>query len=321
VGAPPAAQRLGGEAGNRACARIRLDHEQWTARADEYARRAETFVAPHVKRARAGESHPVWDFLFSYYSLRPGQLRCWHPGYGVLLAGGEAIRRYRGRRGYTADGAGVTVSQSFLRSRLGTIWFVARLLTATAQRPARLNCFGLHEWAMVYHDRAVRHERVPLRLGAAGTDTVVEAEIAGPLRCSHFDAFRFFSADAAPRNAGSPSRATQHDWEQPGCLHANMDLYKWSYKLSPLIDSELLLDCLELAAAAREIDMRASPYDLRGYGYTPIAVEHAAGRAEYVRCQKAIAARAGPLRAALLAWCDLLLQAAGYRISGYSPVS
>ncbi len=148
-------------------------------------------------------------------------------------------------------------------------------------------------------------------MGAAGTDAVVESEVAGPLRCSHFDAFRFFSDDAAPRNAGSPSRATQQDWEQPGCLHANMDLYKWSYKLSPLIESELLLDCLELAAAAREIDMRASPYDLRGYGYTPIAVEQAAGRAEYVRCQKAIAARAAPLRAALLARCDLLCSAPG----------
>jgi hypothetical protein len=56
-----------------------------------------------------------------------------------------------------------------------------------------------------------------------------------------------------------------------------MDLYKWSYKLSPLIDSETLLDCLELAAAAREIDMRASPYDLSDYGYAPIAVEDAAG--------------------------------------------
>jgi hypothetical protein len=295
-------------AGNRAWS---LDHERWTARADAYAERADTFVAPHVKRARAGEAHPVWDFLFSYYSLRPGQLRCWHPGYGVLLAGGEAIRRYRGRRGYTADGVGVTVSQTYLRSRLDNISFVARLLRATARRPARLNCFGLHEWAMVYHDGAVRHERVPLRLGAAGTDAVVEGELAGPLRCSHFDAFRFFSADAARRNAGSPSRATQPDWEQPGCLHANMDLYKWSYKLSPLIESELLLDCLELAAAAREIDMRASPYDLRGYGYTPIAVEQAAGRAEYVRCQQAIASRAVPLRAALLARCDLLLQRAG----------
>ena len=189
---------------------------------------------------------------------------------------------------------------------------MAGLLRATARRPAQLNCFGLHEWAMVYRSGAVRHDRVPLRLGAAGTDTVVEAEIAGPLRCSHFDAFRFFSAEAVPRNTGSPSRDTQQHWEQPGCLHANMDLYKWSYKLSPLIDSELLLDCLELAAAAREIDMRASPYDLRNYGYTPIAVEDAAGRAEYVRCQKVIVSRAAPLRSALLARCDLLLQAAGY---------
>jgi hypothetical protein len=297
------------DAARRRCG---LDVEQWTARADDYAVRVDTLVAPHVKRARAGEAHPVWDFLFSYYSLRPGQLRCWHPGYGVLLAGGEAVRQYRGRRGYTADAAGVTVSKTYLHSRLDTISFVARLLRATVRRPARLNCFGLHEWAMVYRSGAVRHGHVPLRLGAAATDTVVEAEIAGPLRCSHFDAFRFFSADAAPRNTASLSRETQQDWEQPGCLHANMDLYKWSYKLSPLIDSELLLDCLELAAAAREIDMRASPYDLRDYGYTPIAVEHAAGRAEYVRCQRAIASRAAPLRAALLARCDLLLQAVGY---------
>lgn len=291
---------------------IPLDAQQWTARADDYAVRVEAFVAPHLERTQAGEPHPVWDFLFSYYSLRPRQLRCWHAGYGVLLAGGEAIRRYRGRRGYTVEASGVTVGDAYLRSRLDTISFVARLLRATARRPAQLNCFGLHEWAMVYRSGAVRHDRVPLRLGAAGTDTVVEAEIAGPLRCSHFDAFRFFSAEAAPRNAGSPSRDTQQDWEQPGCLHANMDLYKWSYKLSPLIDSELLLDCLELAVAAREIDMRASPYDLSNYGYAPIAVEDAAGRAEYVRCQKAIASRAAPLRAALLAGCDLLLQTAGY---------
>jgi hypothetical protein len=260
-------------------------------------------------RARTAEPHPVWDFLFNYYTLRPGQLRSWHPGYGVLLAGSEATRRYRGRRGYESDADGVRVSDRYLRSRLDTIRFIARLLRATALRPARLNCFGLHEWAMVYRSRTMRHNGVPLRLGAAATDKVVESEIAGPLRCSHFDAFRFFTADAAPRNAGSPSRATQQDWEQPGCLHANMDLYKWSYKLSPLIDSELLLDCLELAAAAREVDMRASPYDLSSYGYAPIAVEHPAGRSEYVRCQNAVALNAAPLRATLLTWCDLLLQA------------
>jgi hypothetical protein len=292
---------------------VRLPAEQWLARATDYAARVEGFVAPHLERARAGEAHPVWDFLFSYYSLRPGQLRCWHPGYGVLLAGGDAIGRYRDRRGYTVDVSGVTVSRAYLLGRVETIAYVARLLRATARRPAQFTCFGLHEWAMVYRSGDVRHDRVPLRLGAAGTDTVIEAEIAGPLRCSHFDAFRFFSAEAAPRNAGAPSRDTQQDWEQPGCLHANMDLYKWSYKLSPLIDSEMLLDCLELAAAAREIDMRASPYDLSGYGYTSIPVENAAGRTEYVRRQKAIATRAEPLRAGLLARCDLLLQVAGYQ--------
>ncbi len=63
-------------------------------------------------------------------------------------------------------------------------------------------------------------------------------------------------------------------------------------------------------AVAREIDMRASPYDLSDYGYSPIAVVNRAGRAEYVRCQSEIAQRAAPLRESLLARCDLLLQAA-----------
>ena len=68
--------------------------------------------------------------------------------------------------------------------------------------------------------------------------------------------------------------------------------YKWAFKLGPLVASELVMDCLELAADARELDMRASPYDLRDYGFEPIAVETAAGRAEYVRAQQGVA-RAG----------------------------
>jgi hypothetical protein len=286
-----------------------LGEPDWRAREQAYRRRVEAFLRDRVSRSQHGQPHPVWDFLFSYYSLRPRQLRCWHPGFRVVLAGDAAVRRYRGRRGYTVNGDGVTVSDTYLRSRLDTLRFVARLLRSTAQRPARLNCFGLHEWAMVYRSGIVRHDRVPLRLGAAGTDAVVDSEIAGPLRCSHFDAFRFFSDPARPRNAVQLSRAAQVATEQPGCLHTNMDLYKWCYKLSPLIDSELMFDCLEMAAAAREVDMRASPYDLSDYGYSPIAVEHGAGRAEYVRCQSAIAHRAAPLRAALLDRCDLLLRA------------
>lgn len=282
------------------CHRV-LAESDWTVRAEAHRLRAERFLAAH-RRARFGAAHPVWDFLFSYYSLRPRQIRRWHPGYGVTLAG-DGARQYLGRRGYGPQPDGVAVTDGYLRGRAETVGFVVRLLRATAARPAQLNCFGLHEWAMVYQVDSVRHDQVPLRLGAAATDAVVKSM---PLRCSHFDAFRFFTPGAVPRNAVAPTRATQTSTEQPGCVHVNMDLYKWCYKLVPLVDSELLLDCLELAAAARELDMRASPYGLRAHGYPPIPVEEPAGRAEYVRCQSAIAQRAAPLREALLARCDLL---------------
>ena len=65
------------------------------------------------------------------------------------------------------------------------------------------------------------------------------------------------------------------------------------------MDSETLLDCLELAAAAREIDMQASPYDLGDYGYHADC-HRGRGRPRRVRpCQKAIATAPTPLRAAL----------------------
>ena len=54
--------------------------------------------------------------------------------------------------------------------------------------------------------------------------------------------------------------------EQPACLHANMDVYKWAYKLLPLVDSTLVMDCFDLAWDARELDMRAAPYDIRDWG-------------------------------------------------------
>jgi hypothetical protein len=285
----------------------RLTESEWRLRADAHRERAERFVAPHRLRAARGEAHPVWDFLFSYYSLRPRQVLRWHPGYGVTLSGDQA-HDFLGRTGYVAVPEGVTVGPDYLRGRLDTVRFVADLLAATAARPAQLNCFGMHEWAMVYRSDEVRHSQVPLRLGQDDTDRVVET--ASPLRCSHYDAFRFFTAEAVPRNATALTRETQVDREQPGCVHATMDLYKWSYKLGPLVDSEIVLDCLDLAAQAREVDMRASPYDLSEYGYTPIRVEEPSGRAEYVRCQSELAQRAAPLRAALQRRCDLLLRAA-----------
>lgn len=157
---------------------------------------------------------------------------------------------------------------------------------------------------MVYRNDTPRHGAVSLRLGPAGTDAVVESL---PLHCTHHDAFRFFTADARPRNAVTPGRADQFDHEQPGCLHAGMDLYKWAYKLLPATPSELLGDCFALAVEIRELDMRASPYDLGALGYPPIAIETPAGRAAYARAQAGFAERAAPLRLRLLDVCAFVL--------------
>lgn len=284
----------------------RLAAGDWLARAEAHRHRAEALLEPLLADRRAGRSHPVYDFLFTYYSSRPRQLRWWHPGYGVVLGGQEA-RRYLPRTGYGVHPDGVAVTEEYLHARAGTVAFIADLLAATASRPARFNCFGLHEWAMVYRSPTVRHAGVPMRLDAAATDAVVESM---PLRCSHFDAYRFFTEPAARRNQHTLTRRTQDQFEQPGCVHAGMDLYKWAFKLSPLIESDLVLDCFGLAVEARVLDMRASPYDLRDYGFTPIAVETPAGRREYAAAQQAVSERAGPLRARLLSRCLSLRAAA-----------
>ncbi|MBW4721086.1 3-methyladenine DNA glycosylase [Saccharothrix obliqua] len=283
-----------------------LSEVEWTARRAAHAARVRAWTGPHHERRARGEKHPVLDFLWSYYSHRPSRMERWHPGPGVVLAG-DAAEEYLRWPAYRRVPGGVALDVAgFARERASTVAFVHRLLAATASRRPRLGCFGLHEWAMVYRSDRVRHEAWPLRLGARGTDAVVEAQ---RVRCSHFDAFRFFTPEARPLNTLQPTREEQVRLEQPGCLHVSMDLFKWSYKLDPATPSELLADCFDLALRVRELDMRASPYDLSALGYRPIRIETAEGRAEYVERQAAFAAEAAPLRAALLDLTTALLAA------------
>jgi hypothetical protein len=272
--------------------------DDWRARRLAHERRVDGWVEPHLRRRRAGERHPVEDFLFTYYSHRPAHLRRWHPGAGVVLAGASVEEM---GRDYRAEPAGVTVdAEAVLGRRATSIDWIRTLLTRTAARPAHLGCFGMHEWAMVYRQtqEEVRHDAWPLRLSPAQTAAVVEER---GVRCSHFDAFRFFTAPARPLNVLTPTREGQHDLEQPGCLHANMDLYKWAYKLSPLVPSEVVAECFALARDIRTLDMRASPYDLDALGYPPVRIETPTGRAEYAAAQREFADRAAPLRERLLA--------------------
>ncbi|MBV9513664.1 MAG: 3-methyladenine DNA glycosylase [Mycobacteriaceae bacterium] len=284
-----------------------LDEAVWPRRRDRHRDRVSAVLGAYLDQRADGAADPVIDFLFRYYTLRPVQLVRWHPGFGVALTG-PAAAAYARLSGYRRSGHTVTVDPELLRRRRATIDFVVALLSATAGRRAHLGCFGLHEWAMVYRAEPgdVRHSGVPLRLGIAGTNAVVESM---PLRCTHFDAFRFFTDPARPRNCAQLTREAQPATEQPGCLHAAMDLYKWAAKLLPLLDSDIVMDAFELAYAARVLDMRASPYDLTALGYEPVRIETPSGRVEYVRRQAVVAERAAVVRQTLLARCRGLLGA------------
>ena len=261
-----------------------LPGSEWQQQKRAHRERLAPYVEPHLERRRLGRPHPVHDFMFTYYSHRPAQLLQWHPG---------------------------TSAVDVVEARLPLIRQLHTLLTATAARPPTLGCFGLHEWAMVFETDENRHPW-PLRLGGAATDEVVRSHRIG---CSHFDAFRFFTPPARPLNTLQPGRDDRPAYEQPGCLHASMDLYKHAFRLSPLICSDLVADCFELAWEIRILDMRAAPYDFTGLvldpsgeEWTPVKIETSAGKAEYVAAQRAFSERAAPLRQRLIACCARLLR-------------
>lgn len=270
---------------------------EWRAREAEHAERADALTLARRERVQRRETHPIEDFLFTYYPNKPSALRRWHPGAGVLLAGAAGEERAEWRWYRTEDGGSRVDADAFLAARGATVDFIARLLGRTVERQARFGCFGLHEWAMVYKQGEHRHE-VPLRLGQAATDAVVEAANIG---CTHFDAYRFFTPEALPLNALRPSRENQPELEQSGCLHAGMDLYKWAVKLGPLVPGALVLDTFELARDIRWLDMQASPYDVSAWGAPAVAIETPEGKAEYVRVQRGFAERGDALRVRLSA--------------------
>jgi hypothetical protein len=277
---------------------IALASAEWHEREQAHADRADTMTAAHRARAARGETHPIDDFLFTYYSYKPSVLRRWHPGAGVDLVDAASSARAAWRwyvRGEARESL-VVDARGFLAEKALLVDGVERIVRAALDRPGGFGCFGLHEWAMVYRQREHRHA-VPLRLGQAETDAVVDAH---ELRCTHFDAFRFFTADAVPRNRLRPTRDAHAAMEQPGCLHAGMDVYKWAVKLGPVVPGELLLDAFALACDIRRLDMQASPYDLRAWGAEPVAIETADGKAEYVRRQRGFAARGQDLRRRLV---------------------
>jgi hypothetical protein len=284
----------------------RLSAKQWRGLWEAHRTRAREWTAPCRDRLARHEAHPVHDFLTTYYRHSLAKLEEWHPGLGVDLEADAGSAGVFSSKYYVVEDGWHRLDPSILagKQRERLAW-IRELLGLTRDRPGNFACHGVHEWAMVYGGHELRHgASTPLRLPQDEIDAHVRSH---GICCSHFDAFRFFAPEARPMNALQPELWTREKHEQPGCLHANMDLYKWSAKAMPWIGSELLWECFQEALTAREIDMRASPYDLSAYGYEAIAVETESGRREYEAEQRAISQRAAPLRARLITALDKVL--------------
>lgn len=277
--------------------RVDFQRAQWL--------RARQYTEPARHRKDRRKADPVMDFLFQYYPFPLSLLEHWHPGEGVLVEWpdeAELAAPFAGRHHTRSRGAVFADRGKLGEKEMQRLRWMFDLLVATQNRPANFSCHGLHEWAMVFGGGEVRHEKtLPLRLSHREIDEIVSSR---PIRCSHHDAFRFFAPSARRFNLLNPSLETREQFEQPGCLHANMDLYKWAAKLTPWADSGLVLDCFELAVAARDLDMRASPYDLRAWEREPVRIETPEGRRQYEAEQRQLANRARPLRSRLIEVLD-----------------
>ena len=295
-----------------------LTESEWQADLTHHLARFESLVAPHMLRRSNHIKHPVADFLFEYYAFRPSHLQRYSPGMGVILQGSSANQFLKRAEFGRVDGGIALIpdgekesSEAFLS---GTNWILT-LLKNTQTRTPLFGCFGLHEWAMLYRTETPRHSQLPLRVHPDELARVVEQ---GPLRCSHFDAFRFFTKDARPLNQVQIRRKDAFSHEQPGCLHANMDVYRWAFKRAPWISSRLTMDAFEEAMKIRELDMAASPYDLCEFGIEPVAIETRTGREEYIRSQRACFERSALLRKRLIEEYQLLVGALGESVSAFA---
>lgn len=284
----------------------RVSRLLWEEQRAAHVARVSEWTTDRVTRSNRHIPHPVYDFLFDYYPFRPAHLMRWSPGIDVVLEDAHPDELDWGADFVVCDGGACIPAATFPEKRRPFLEWACKYLSAIATRPPQFSCFGLHEWAMVYRTSTPRHSSVPLRLSPSEIEHVVESS---DLRCTHFDAFRFFTPDAVPLNKNKLSREATIEFDQRACIHVTMDLYRFAHKIAPWCASELIADTFMLAADARRVDMRASPYDLRDRGFEPIQIETAEGRESYIHEQRRLAALAVPLRTQLIEVYQRLIDA------------
>lgn len=270
-----------------------LRQAEWTRLMKKHETELEPVLNPYLERRSRQQKDPVLDFLFEYYPFRPSHLMRWSPGIGVVLEWDDETGLPPHSEFITRGNKSMLNPDLFPARRLRPVKWILDLLKQSRDRKPFFGCLGMHEWAMVYRAEEVRHDQVPLRLPHEEISRFVESR---PLLCTHFDAFRFFTDEARPMNRHELNRETFMEMEQPGCVHTNMDLYKWAFKLYPWISGELLRATFFNAVEARKVDMQASPYDATEFGLEPIKIETEAGRKEYLDRQTEIFENSQPIR-------------------------
>jgi hypothetical protein len=270
-----------------------LSLQEWKVLQSEHEFALSEILDPYLEKRSRQMKDPVLDFLFEYYAFRPAHVRRWSPGIGVQLEINSSAD--------LPEVAELTVEENhawlnpelFPQKRIKALKWTLGLLKGSRNKKPFFGCFGMHEWAMVYRADDIRHDQIPFRLSNEEIAEFVESR---PLLCTHFDAFRFFTDKARPMNRNELSRDNFTEMEQPGCLHTNMDLYKWAFKLFPWISSDIIREAFFNAVETRKVDMQASPYDATEFGLKPIKIETESGRAEYLERQMEIYENSRPVR-------------------------
>ena len=274
-----------------------LKRSEWRSRADAHRRRVRDLLGGMFYDRKVHDRHPIYNFLFNYYRFRPHRtIERYSAGLDFAVescssSDDESLYLPSSKYLSVKDGCiEMDPVKSLNEKSVTRIRNLCTLLEKVQRRPPNFSCFGVHEFAMLHSGtrRSLFQKGLKLRMSQREIDNVVER---APIRCTHFDATWHFpkSALKSCRIKTSPDLRTKN--EQAGCIHTNLDLFKFSLRLWPFASSELVADALELAIRARELDMRASPYDLssisdftelgRDFDLTPVLIETESGRAEF----------------------------------------
>ena len=183
---------------------------RWQPQAERHLARVTKLLgaAPDVAAAQSRDD-PLLNFVFTYYGSDLGaaaNLGRWCPPVGVAVEASQDDRE-RLWRGIESDGA--YDPRKLPKKRLAALQRGRAALAATRKRPPIWHCYGLHEWAMLYRPDGAeaphKHQNLPLRVDQATINRVVEAD---EIKCTHFDAFRFFAPEAVEKNRHALTQIT-----------------------------------------------------------------------------------------------------------------